>query len=254
MHKVEPSKLVLYPQLFWISIVLMSSDYVCQHMCAGKLLHLALSYLDLTNETTVNILLATAPGVGNSSSLQSPNMVPEQSGQSAWPIGTQALSSNAESPVTQIVCVQQLLLRGLLTAKTESLTVQLLTLFARQLAQPSDHFAPLDSTCLVSEPSNNSPFRTGITSLLGSIRLQIIVTLVAVVPWVIMQNLSGKQRDLVGEVCLAVAEACGSEGWGILGMVTSVLGSAEQDGNWKAGGFPILTDLARSICDEVPPW
>lgn len=254
MYKVEPSKIVLYPQLFWISIVLLSSDYVCQHTCAGKLLHLALSYLDLMNETTVNILLATAPGVRDPSPMQQSSIIPEQIVQPMWPIGSQALSNSTESSVAQIVCVQQLLLRGLLVARTEGLTVQLLTLFARHLAHPSDHFTPLDSTCLVSEPPNYSPFRTGITSLLGSIRLQITVTLVAIIPWVIMQHVHGKQRELVGEVCSAVAEACGSEGWGTLGMVTSVLGSAEQDGNWKSGGFPILVDLASSMCNEVPPW
>ncbi|GMH33034.1 hypothetical protein BSKO_00868 [Bryopsis sp. KO-2023] len=255
MDKVEPSKLVLYPQLFWVAIVILSSDYVHLYLCAAKLMHLGLSCLNMTNENILNVLLATTPGSANNSPVQSPGsnpavhqirLIPP------WTLGSQALLGTGDSCPSplNVLCIQQLLLRGFWSAKTECLTIQLLTLLARHLGQPNDHFSPLDSTGFegLSRLTNANPFRSGISSLLGGIRNQISVTFVGVVPWVIMQIGGGKQRDLVGEVCSAVAEACTAEGWAMLGAAMSDLGTAD------AGTvYPILARLSDAVHEDMPP-
>lgn len=250
MFRVEPSKLVLYPQLYWISVVLLSSDFVHLHFSAAKLLHLGLSSLDMGNETTLNILLATTPGINCSATSSNPLQETNTQTLPFLLISARPLSFQPNPSQLHIACIQQLLLKGLQTAKTESITIRLLALLVRHLGQPSDHFSPLDSTCFgLSDSSGNDPYRKGVSALLGGIGLQIVVTIVAIVPWVILQNGAGKNRDLVGEVCSALAEACSAEGWTILAMALNVLGSGIQD-----RVIPILPELSRGVCRELPNW
>jgi len=210
MSNAEESKLVLYPQLFWVCISLLTSDYVHVYRLALELLHCLLTCLKISNDNILNVFLATMPtSVKVSPTLFPMGVIQEDETQSrsetkeiqTWMLGSQILLPNARSRDNCILCIQHLLIKGLYLAQTESVASQLMSLLAKELVMAPE--MTLDSSCVDKFRPRTSE-HLGLSVLLGSISVQISVSLAAVVPWTCRKLISNEALDCPKSICSAL--------------------------------------------------
>jgi len=193
MYNADGAKLVLYPQLFWVCISLLSSDYVHIYRLTLELLYRLLDSVSISNDINLNVLLATTPTSIKYSPVISSNRGDYSEDQDPsgnktkikelkhWDLGTQILLPATKGRENPILCVQQLLIKGLYSHQTESITIKLLSRIAGELILTPE--VNLNSSSYMSEPKPKTRENSGVAVLLGSVYVQIAVSLAALIPW-----------------------------------------------------------------------
>lgn len=254
MNAAEASKLVLYPQLFWVCIALLTSDYVHIYRLALELLYCLLDSLKISNDIILNVLLATTPTSVKYSPVLSSSMGiirEEESANKAetkeiqhWDLGTQILLPFPSGRGRPVLCIQHLLIKGLHLAQTETVTTKLLSLLASELILSPE--VTLDSSSYVDDFRPKTGEHSGVAVLLGSVNVQLGVSLASVVPWTCQKILAQTSMDGPWEVCRSLADACISR-YNTVGMALVDLTNAESR------TLPLaLRRLSDAMCEELP--
>ena len=255
MYNAEASKLVLYPQLFWVCISLLASDYVHVYRLALELLHCLLDSLKISNDMILNVLLATTPTSIKYSPVLSSSMgvIQEEEHPSKaetkeiqlWDLGTQILLPASKAKDCPILSIQHLLIKGLFLTQTEAITVKLMALLASELVLTPE--VTLESSSYLDDLHPKTGEHSGVSVLLGSVQVQIGVSLASVLPWMCQKILQGSPMTGPWQVCNTLAEACISERYSTVGSALMDIPSAES-----ACLQLVLTRLADALCDELP--
>eukprot|EP00210_Caulerpa_lentillifera_P001890 g1818.t1 len=262
MYNADGAKLVLYPQLFWVCISLLSSDYVHIYRLALELLYRLLDSVSISNDINLNVLLATTP----TSIKYSPAIYPDRGAcpedqdplgnktnvkeLKAWDLGTQILLPMSEGHQNPILCIQQLLIKGLYSDQTESITIKLMSRISGELILTPE--VNLNSSTYMNEPRPRTRENSGVSVLLGSVYMQITVSLASLIPWTCSKITNHSEdinelKDGVLEICQTLTEACSSEGYNTVATAFSDLTRADQE------GLPLtLAKLADALYQEIP--
>ncbi|CAD7701683.1 unnamed protein product [Ostreobium quekettii] len=267
MSRLPPSKMVLYPQIFWTCVALLPSDYVHIFRASVEVLHYMLQCSSLSNDIILNVLLATAPTSAHNAPILYSDALPAGQVEGAiysqdytwshtlqqWAIGAQLLlleSGNEQSPV---LCLQQLLLKGVCMPDIQTSTLVLITLLAKQMAQnPSGLFGPLNMMTKNGEDHEASvevhvdPFRTAFSSVLGDLHAQLFTSLMGIVPWICVA-ICNQNREHIAEACEALARACDYNKFD--GIGATVMAFIETDAQ---GLESAVQDFCSSLCEEAP--
>ncbi|KAK9867850.1 hypothetical protein WJX84_002781 [Apatococcus fuscideae] len=227
VESMGPGKLVLYPQITLTAVGLLATSYVHLYALNLGLFSRVLERLDFNDSTVQNVLMAGIPkpdsenGQSTSSQEGSPAQAPAQAPaapeeKAAWPLAADLLTQQTLPGGSEMLCVQQLLVKGLFQPDTLLLTVQVMT----QLAEHIAHSRPRsgwEQARVAPSPaygrSTAAPVpESGLGEVLGDPLTQLAISISALLPWMALHFRHSPDTPLAAACTAAHAQACSALG------------------------------------------
>ncbi|KAK9846072.1 hypothetical protein WJX84_000717, partial [Apatococcus fuscideae] len=228
VESMEVGKLVLYPQITLTTLGLLTTSYVHLHALNLGLFSRVLERLDFNDSTVQNVLMASIPQKPHSDGERPssangtppfPSSPPEaavKGKESAWPLAAELLRQQMLPGGGEMLCVQQLLVKGLFQPDTLLLTVQVLT----QLAEHIAHSRPrsgAEQARVAPMPSYGQSLgaaipESGLAEVLGDPLTQLAISISALLPWMALHFRHSPDTPLAAACTAAHAQACSALG------------------------------------------
>ncbi|KAK9829934.1 hypothetical protein WJX72_008722 [[Myrmecia] bisecta] len=244
VESLAPGKLVLYPQLVLTCLTLLGLSYVHLFRLGLDLAAKVLQHADLTDVTFQQVVQASTPG-GLEEGQQQQDRDKEravQGGEDRWWLAANLLGR------PDLICVQQLLVKGLFRPETELATIQVLTQIAHQLAHmqhpavADDWALGLTICSLLGSAAAGSRQGQGMAALLGQPTAQLALSLTALLPWLARHFRHSPHQGLAAACLKAHAGACEA-------MALSELAGALRALTPETGSH--LADLMTDLCGPL---
>ncbi|KAL6769541.1 hypothetical protein ACKKBG_A31400 [Auxenochlorella protothecoides x Auxenochlorella symbiontica] len=238
LSNIEPAKFLLYPQLLLAAVSLLNSSVVKIGELTMAVLLEALQNLDLSDSFIRGSLLALSACSRPQEPVQAREPVQAGTrGQLArWELGENLFHDLGDADeACQLVCLQQLIIKGLFQPNTEIVALKVLGALAAQVAAEEESAAPLASAgeCVSSthlcDSSICSPVGDTLSAVLGDTLLGLVLTIAATLPSLHVHIAAGTHTADISCFVESLALACEAVGWPEVACAYMAVAQALQD-------------------------